>query len=77
VALNIILLVIIAIIMVLLDLPGLLKIEKKNKIKVLISYFLLLLTGFTLGLLLILEREPVSPTVIIERMLNLILGIGL
>ncbi|HHV64123.1 MAG TPA: hypothetical protein GXX46_03485 [Peptococcaceae bacterium] len=76
-ALNIILLVIIAIIMVLLDLPGLLKIEKKNKIKVLISYFLLLLTGFTLGLLLILEREPVSPTVIIERMLNLILGIGL
>jgi hypothetical protein len=76
-ALNIILLAVIVIFMLLLDLPAILKVKSKKKIKALLAYFLLLAAGFTLGLLLILEREPLSPTVLIERVINLVLGIGL
>lgn len=70
----IIFLAVIAVLM-LADLPGLLQVPKKNRKKtILISGFLLLL-GCSLGLLLILDRAPVSISVLMEKALYFILEI--
>lgn len=37
-------------------------------------YGLLILSGFTVSMLLLIDKAPVSPAVIIEKLINLILG---
>ncbi len=65
--LKVIILVTIVLFTLLIDLPGLLKIKGKKKRKALIIYFLLLLGGFSLGLLLIINWNPAGPLGLIPR----------
>jgi len=70
---NLMILVIISILIVLLDLPQLIK-AKANK-KIIVTYSILLIFGFALGALLILDRAPQSPVILVNRILNYFLGI--
>jgi len=70
---KLIILLVIAMIIVLLDFPQLLQ-AKSNK-KIIIFYSILLISGFVLGTLLILDRAPQSPVIYINRVLNFFLGI--
>lgn len=56
---------------VLLDLPGLLK--TNNRIKTMVIYFSLIALGLTISLLLITGQAPESPAAIMERMVRLII----
>ncbi len=66
------LLILAFIIIVLIDLRELLKTD--HRIKTMLIYFFLLSVGFTISLLQIIDRAPTSPTVIIEKVVNSILG---
>ncbi|MCG8515406.1 MAG: hypothetical protein MI740_14805 [Halanaerobiales bacterium] len=66
------LLILAFIMIVLIDLRELLKTD--HRIKTMLIYFFLLSVGFTISLLQIIDRAPTSPTVIIEKVVNSILG---
>ena len=66
------LLILAFIVIVLIDLRELLKTD--HRIKTMLIYFFLLSVGFTISLLQIIDRAPTSPTVIIEKVVNSILG---
>lgn len=55
-------------IIILIDLRGLLKTDQK--VKTIIVYFSLIITGFIISLLQIIDKAPVSPAVIIENMIK-------
>jgi hypothetical protein len=52
------------------DLPGLLK--TNQRVKTMIVYFFLLAAGLTISILQLLEKAPVSPAKIIEKMVKFI-----
>jgi hypothetical protein len=70
---NLFILVTISIIIVLLDFPQLVQ-AKANK-KILVAYCILLFSGLILGALLLLDRAPQSPLLLLHRLLNYFLGI--
>lgn len=60
--------------LILIDLPLLLQKDKQKK-KILIIYLLLLLNAYIIGLLLITDKAaPLSPSIIIEKIIKLFLG---
>jgi hypothetical protein len=65
-----ILIVLIFVIMVSYDLPGLLK--TKQKAKSIAIYFILVTISFALSILLVLGKAPKSPSVFIEKIVKLI-----
>lgn len=54
------------------DLPILMK--TNNKKKTLIVYTFILLSAFILSILLIIDKAPISPTIIIENIIKQIIG---
>lgn len=58
-------------IVLLIDIPGLLK--TNNRIKTTIVYIFLIAAGFTISLLLVTDKAPVSPAKIIENIVKFIL----
>ena len=58
-------------IVVLIDLPGLYK--ANNKRTTALAYFFLLVTGFVICLLLVMDKVPTSPAIIIEKMVKFVL----
>ncbi|GAB6098594.1 hypothetical protein JCM16358_04730 [Halanaerocella petrolearia] len=65
-------LIISSIIIILIDLPRLLK--KDQRIRVVSLYFFLLATGFIISLLQIIDESPTNPTVITRKIVRSILG---
>jgi hypothetical protein len=61
-------------IVILIDMPGLLK--TNHRIKGMIIYFFLLTTGFTISLLQMMDKAPISPSKIIENMIKFIIPGG-
>lgn len=59
-------------IIALIDLPGLLK--SKSKLKAIFTYLFLLIIGFALSVSLALDIDIISPAVIIEGLINFVLG---
>ena len=57
-------------VVVLIDLPGLLKTNQRAK--TMIVYFFLLAAGLTISILQILGKAPVSPAKIIEKMVKFV-----
>ncbi|MFW6035919.1 MAG: hypothetical protein ACOCRZ_06665 [Halothermotrichaceae bacterium] len=60
------------IIIILMDLRDIL--QAKKKLPVLIIYIFLIISGFTISLLLNMDKLPVSPSKLIEKVLDTILG---
>lgn len=61
-------------IIVLIDLHGLLKADQK--VKTIIVYSFLIITGFTISFLQLIDRMPVSPAVIIENIVKSVIPGG-
>lgn len=61
-------LIAIFVIIILIDIPGILKTNKK--IKTMVIYFFLMAAGFVISLLLIIDKAPTSPSKIIERIVK-------
>ncbi|WP_028308812.1 hypothetical protein [Desulfitibacter alkalitolerans] len=59
-------------VIVFIDLPGLLK-KTNQRAKTMIVYFFLLAAGLTISIMQLLEKAPVSPAKIIEKMVKLII----
>lgn len=57
---------------ILLDIPTLLKTNKRKKTAII--YFALILVGFTISFLLVLDKAPTSPSVLIEDIIKNISG---
>ncbi|KZL92413.1 hypothetical protein CLMAG_22220 [Clostridium magnum DSM 2767] len=62
------LIIFIFIVMVAYDLPGLLKTKKRAKAMAL--YFIIVFIGLTLSILLVTDKAPVSPSILIEKMVK-------
>lgn len=60
------------VILVLIDLPTLLK--ANHRMKTIIVYTVLMITGFTISLLLVIGKKPVSPSQIIEKIVKGLIG---
>ena len=59
-------------VIVFIDLPGLLK-KTNQRAKTMIVYFFLWAAGLTISIMQLLEKVPVSPAKIIEKMVKLII----
>ncbi|GAB6136907.1 hypothetical protein [Halanaerobaculum tunisiense] len=59
-------------IVVLVDLPGLIKKEKRGRVMFL--YFFLLFLGFMISFLQMIDKAPTNPTIITRKIVRLILG---
>jgi len=57
-------------VVVLIDLPGLLKTNQRAK--TMIVYFFLLSAGLTISILQLLDKAPVSPAKVIEKMVKFV-----
>ncbi|WHH61156.1 hypothetical protein [Petroclostridium sp. X23] len=61
-------------IIILIDIGVLLK--TNHKIKTMIVYFSLILVGFTISILQVVDKAPQSPSIIIEKIVKLIIPGG-
>lgn len=59
-------------IIILLDIPTLLKTNQRKKTAII--YFVLISVGFTISLLLVLDKAPTSPSILIEDIIKNISG---
>lgn len=60
------------VIIILIDLPALLK--ANNRMKTIIVYSALIVAGFTISLLLVIGKKPISPSQIIEKIVKGLIG---
>ncbi|MBS4539332.1 hypothetical protein GOQ27_12725 [Clostridium sp. D2Q-11] len=64
-------LIVIFLILIIIDIPYILK--KKSANRILIVYSLLMIVGFTMSLLQIIDKIPKSPVVLIEKIVTAII----
>lgn len=63
------------VIIILFDLTSILSQKPKQRRKTILVASFFLLSGFSIGVLIILDRPPISPAVIIGKILTFLLGI--
>ncbi len=62
-------LIIVFILIIMVDISGLIKTNKR--LKTMIVYFSLITMGFVISLLQVIDKKPVSPSVIIEKIVKI------
>lgn len=60
------------IVLVLIDMRGLLKVNEKTK--TMIVYFILIVVGFVIGLIQIIDIELLNPSEVIRNIVDVVLG---